>query len=226
MKNQYGEVVLNYTPPTAQVVLTQLKWTETAEAFLARADGGADTRSEPTKKDIPNRTSELKEREIVNSLPLSDLPIVEKAEGDENTIHTYAYEVEIKKEHYHSRNFLFADKDHFSGSTARGVEKMWFAEIGPDVYTVGWNGCDLEPKPEARRDDYVKTRIKMTCFENSRDGKLAKKRDELDRNLRDIQQEFSFRTRDEWLEVDTALRENTTMWPGIEEELAAAQCEQ
>ena len=227
MKNSYGELMgMIYTPPNARVTMTKLQWKESKEDYLSRTDkGGADMRGEPSREDVPNASSNLKEREKVDSLDFPVLPILEKAENDENVILTYAYEVDITRDMYFDRKFLLASKDHYPGDPPSDRQVLWFSELGPGQMMIQWNGCDLAPRPELKRPDYVKAIVRENCDKKSAEGKRML-RDETvwEDHKRDIRSEFGFRTDAEWMEVETALKSNETLWPEIEKEIAEMEC--
>ena len=227
MRNSYGELLgMIYTPPDARVNMTRLQWTETKEEFLNRVDkGGADMRGEPTREDVPNKSHSLKEKERVDSLDFPVLPILEKAEGDDNKLHTYAYEIDITKDMYFERKFLLASKDHFPGDPPSDRAALWFTELGPGQMTIQWNGCDLRPRPELKRPDYVKAIVRENCDMKTADGKKMLKDETVwEDHKRDIHAEFGFRTDAEWMEVETALKANAALWPEIEKEIAEMDC--
>ena len=227
LKNQYGELMgMIYTPPNARVTMTQLQWKETKDEFLSRVDkGGADMRGEPSRKDIPNQSHKLKENEKVDSLDFPVLPIQEKDENDENVLYTYAYEVDISKDLYFDRKFLLASKDQFPGDPPQDRQVLWFSELGPGQLMIQWNGCDLAPRPELKRPDYVKAMVRENCDAKTPEGKRMLRDEETwEDHKRDIRAEYGFRTDAEWMDVETALKGNTELWPEIEKEIAEMDC--
>lgn len=223
-RNRYGNVTLSYFPQDARVIITELKWVETLPQFVSRSlKGGDDTRGEPQKREIPNRTGELKENEKVDSLPLMDLPIMQKAEGKDDQIETFAYEVTIEKEGYYPRMFLFADET-YPGKKDEKTALIQWVNAGPGIYMAQWNGCDLMPKPELMRKQYAKVIVGFECLKKTPDGKKLTE-EELNVALTEMKRNNGFMTDERWAEVEKALKENAAMWPEIEKEIKETPCE-
>ncbi len=246
MRNQYASLeAMRYTPQEARVNVTQLMWKETHTEFLQRVDkGGADMRGEPTRKDIPNKSHGLKDREKVDGLTIMDLPVLEKEDLGEDApeegkelseeelakqkkadVFSFAYEVEITKDLYYPRKYLFASKSHYPGEPPKDAQVLWFNEGIPGQMSINWTGCDLRPRPEFWRPNYVQAMVRENCDRNSAEGKKMLRDETIwQDHLRDIRAEFKFRTDAEWMEVETALKANVELWPQIETEIAEGKC--
>ena len=229
-RNLYGSVTLEYFPKTARVDVVQLRWKEPFDKYVKRVlDGAEDTRGEPERKEIPNRTHELKEHEVVESLPLKNLPIREKSEeknkdGDPLYVYTYAYEVTISAPEYYPRKFLFISDD-YPGTPPKDVDVLKWDNPGPGIWTIPWKGADLRPKPELMKDKYVRALVEFNCYKaDPAHQKMSE--EELHDIFRNIQLKHGFATEEQWSEVDTALRGNAELWPQIEEQIKAGVCEQ
>jgi hypothetical protein len=222
-RNQYGSITLEYFPKDARVNLTELKWTETIDSYYDRVKkGGTDTRGEPSRREIDNQTHKLKEREVVESLPLKDLPIQQKSE-DESQMETYAYEVSIEREGYYPRKFMFLSDDT-PMQPAEDVQALKWENIGPGMWAIGWSGADLQPKPEMMKDKYILASIAIDCLKKSPEGQKADA-DQLDFEQTRIRRDNGFATDVQWNDVDVALRANATLWPEIEKAIAEGKCE-
>lgn len=231
--NRYGTTTLVYSPQDAKVVLTQLKWKEGIEDFVGRVKKGKeDKRGEPERIDIPNRTSSLKEKEIVESLPLQDLPLLEKSTdsaGPDTEVYTYAYEIVIEKDGYYPRTFLFMTDD-VPMKTPEGVQAYKWENTGPGVYMANFTGADLMPRPETARPKMVEALIAIRCLKASPEGQKMAPED-LDIQVMSIKQGKGFATEEMWGEVEKAIREmkpgedGKDPWVAVEEEVAAGTCE-
>lgn len=230
--NKYGSTTLTYSPQDARVTLTQLKWKESIEDFMDRVKKGkADKRGEPERIDIPNKTSSLKEKEIVESLPLQDLPLLEKstdAAGPDTEVYTYAYEVVVEKDGYYPRSFIFITDD-VPMKVPDGVQAYKWENTGPGVFMANYGGCDLMPKPETARPKMVEALIEIKCLKASPEG-VKMTPEDLEIQILSIKQQKGFVNDEFWTEVEAAIRKMPSVdgkdpWVAVEEEVAAGVCE-
>ena len=224
--NRYGSTELHYTPADAKVVITQLKWTEGIEDYVGRVkQGKQDVRGEPERIDIPNKTASLKENEIVESLPLQDVPLLEKSTDsvdDSTQIYTYAYEMNIEKEGYFPRTFLFGTDD-LPMKVPEGAMFYKWENAGPGVFIANFGGADLMPKPETARPKLVKALIAIRCLQESPAGKKLSE-EEMQTQVLTLRAQEGFPTEQIWTDVETALKENPEVWAEVEKEVAAGTC--
>lgn len=230
--NRYGSTTITYSPQDARVKLTQLKWKESIDDYMGRVkQGREDKRGEAERIDIPNRTSSLKEKEIVDNLPLQDLPLLEKstdAAGPDTEVYTYAYEITIEKDGYYPRSFLFMTDD-IPMKAPDGVQPYKWENTGPGVFMANFGGCDLMPKPETARPKMIEALVAIKCLKASPEGKKMTPED-LDIQVMSIKQQKGFVSDEFWTEVEKAIRamppvDGKDPWVAVEEEVTAGACE-
>ena len=143
---RYGDIVLTYFPQDARVTITQIiKYQQGFEGPIAKTE----------EVEIKNKSSELKPNEIVEQLPLMNLPVLERErdeEGNIKTIRHYSYRIKIERDGYEPREWTFDPND--------------WQRLGPDVnWSIPWEGADLTPKPETVREPFSKAYKEMVCLD-------------------------------------------------------------
>ncbi len=214
-KPEYGDLVLTYFPQDARVDITQ---TVCKEKRIPNSDKFTE-KDCSQKNAIANKSHELKPNEIVEQLPLLNLPVRERtvketAEGVPYVaeVQTYSYAIKIAREGYQPREFDF-------------TPETW-QRLGPDInMTIAWQGCDLVPLPETMREPFVKARTELYCIEktaaNPEEG--AKKADEM---LSEVVVRNRFRTVKDFMAVQNELTADKVWWDETWATIQKANCKE
>lgn len=203
---RYGDLVLTYFPQDAKVTILQK---------VTHQQGFDGPMGQTEEILIPNKSHELKENEIVEQLPLVDLPILERErdqEGNIKEVKHYTYTIKIERDGYEPREFTFEPDD--------------WQRLGPDVnWSIAWQGCDLVPKPETIKEPFAKAMREMYCLEQyyEKSGKKAGMTEGDVRGMRkEIEIRHGFKTTAEFENFKTMLVADAAwwvpMWEGIKKE--------
>jgi hypothetical protein len=220
--NRYGTVTLFYYPKNAKVHLTQIKSEETVEQYVDRIKRGIDNRKPVEKKEIPNTSLQLREKQIIEQLPFENLPILEKSE-DTTRVYTYDYDVLIEREGYEPRKFFFFSKE--STRLVQGAEALVWEQRGPGIFLIEFKGADLLPKPETARENFVKAKHDMLCLEKRiKNEKLDIPASDIDGYYSEIRARFGFKTSDDWKRIEEELKKDAEWWKDMEKQIAKDPC--
>jgi hypothetical protein len=209
---KYGDLVLTYYPQDAKVTITQK-----IEHFAGYAAFDKKTVTSTEDKPIPNKSTELKENEVIEQLPLMNLPILERTrndEGDITDVTRYTYHIQIVREGYEPREFEFGPAD--------------WQKLGPDVnYSIPWTGADLVPKPETVMEPFAKAMRELYCLEKHYESK-GKKAGMTEGDLRGMRKEIEirhgFKTTSEFEKFKQMLTAMDEWWKPKWEEITKEKC--
>jgi len=231
--NRYGSVTLFYSPRDARVTILERKYkldcsnTENDDQLLECLRGKVDYSKEPETKEIDNPSLHIDrtKREIVEQIPLNDVPIQEASE-DRKIVYRYEYLITIEREGYHPRRFLFtADKER---PPLQDVETILWIERGPGVFMADFRGADLLPKPETARENYVKARKDLLCLEKEIEAKRKEGKkisEEMVGGFKlEILNRYGFKTFDDWARVQAEILQNKQFMADLEKELRSHKC--
>jgi hypothetical protein len=206
----YGDVTLVYHPQDAKVTIEQ--------TVRKQAGWKADIGSPETVL-IENRSTKLREHELIESLPLENLPIREREQneqGEVTEVRHYTYRFLIEREGYEPREFAFEQED--------------WVRLGPDVnYSIQWSNVDLIPKPETIREPFSKAMREIYCARvefAERGEKAGQTRSDLDAQIREIQVRHGFRTMAEFSSFEHQLTADEEWWNPVWEEIRKEPCPQ
>ncbi len=205
---KYGDLILTYHPQDALV---------TIEQTVRRRPGHGEPLGPPETVKIPNRSEKLSEHELIEQLPLMNLPIREREQdedGEITEVRHYSYKVQISRDGYEPREFEFEEDD--------------WVRLGPDVnYSIPWQGVDLIPKLETIRDPFVAATREIHCAEvhfarvGEREGMTE---GDLRGQIREIQVRHGFRTADEFSRFRARLTADEDWWHPIRDEIRKDDC--
>jgi len=232
--NRYGAVTLFYSPRDAQVTITERKYK--LDCSAAASDETTlidclrkklDYTQKPEERQIDNPSLHIKGREIVEQLPLNDIPIQESSE-DRKQIFRYELEVKIEREGYYPRTFqILGDKDR-PAPVAKDMEILFWEQKGPGVYMVDFRGADLFPKPETAKDNYKKAREAIACVNREVEAKRKEGKKIADDTVRGLYLEIinrnGFKTFEEWDRIDAELNKDAKFQADLQEQISKATC--
>ncbi len=222
--NRYGSVTLTYTPADAKVVIEQLKFKNDCSQFAGNPDGmlaclkkGPDYSANPEVSPIDNKSLHLNrdQREIIESLPFTDMPIQES--NDERTISwAYEYKIEIIREGYEPRKFHFTGDRKRIGALGMGWESRFWDMKGPGLYMVDFQGADLAPKPETAKLNYIATVRDSECIRREvmakRDAGKNISEEQVGNVFAEIRKKNGIRTVDDFSKIESFLRQTEPEW--------------
>ena len=156
--NVYGDVTLTYFPADARLTIEQVTKHQDGATWGAKSA----EMKEVGRKPIPNKTTELKEGQTIERLPLMNLPIFEsdKAEdGSVKAVYYYDYKVTFTREGYHPQEKTWREDD--------------WQRVGPGNRIIPWSGLDLVPKPETIKENFAKSMGEIFCLMKIKDYKTV-----------------------------------------------------
>jgi len=173
--NRYGSLSLFYSPRTSRVTITEYKY----KLDCSKSSGDDETLNclrkkidytqKPEVRQIDNPSLHLVEKQVVEQIPLNDIPIQE-ASDDRKTLYRYDMTVAIEADGYYPRKFfLTGDKEH--ARAEEGWESLFWEQKGPQVWMVDFRGADLLPKPETARANYEKALHDWECIKREIENK-------------------------------------------------------
>lgn len=232
--NLYGSMVLMYSPKDARVTIKQLKYEldcskskSDDSKLLECLEQPMNYSQTPEVKEIDNPSLHIdrSKKEIVEQIPLNDMPIQESSE-DRSKVHKYEYTVRIEREGYYPRTFfLTADKER---RPPKDVEVLYWIQRGPGFWTVDFQGADLMPRPETVRDNYVAARKDIKCMLKQVEAKRKAGRHISDDTVEGLYLELinrhGFKTFEEWHSIEQELQKDTKWWSDLEKELKKHSC--
>lgn len=232
--NRYGSLTLFYSPRDARVVITEKKFTldcsgNTDEvALLECLRGQMDYKQSPRERQVDNPSLHLnaEKKEIVESIPLNDIPIQEASE-DRTIVYRYEYSVNIDRDGYYPRTFyMTGDKDR---PPLKEVESLFWTQRGPGIFTVDFRGADLMPEPETAKENYKLARKDVLCVQREVEKKRKEGKTISDSTVEGIYLEVlnrhGFKTFGEWNRIDEALIQDKVWVEEFNKELKQHKCE-
>ena len=185
-QNRYGDITLFYSPRDAEVKCVRLAWRESMDQFMERYEhGGADERQPSGEFELKQcyaKTAGLKGNQYFQSIPIQNLPIVERK--DDGTVFTYEYKIDVTHHNeagvqdYKPRSFLLHSPFSYhkpppcevpegpqdcAKKTPICVTPLRFQETGGNAYAADFTGCDLIPEPSIFKCTYAKTMYTVKC---------------------------------------------------------------
>jgi hypothetical protein len=232
--NKYGSVTLFYSPRDARVTIVERKFkldcskSKNDDELIECLRGKVDYSAEPEKKEIDNPSLHIdrSKKEIVEQIPLNDVPIQEASE-DRKVVFRYEYLVTIEREGYYPRQFLFtADKER---PALQDVETILWIERGPGVFIADFRGADLLPKPETAKDNYVKARKDLLCLMKDVEAKRKAGKNISDEAVSGVELEilnrYGFKTFDDWHRIDAEITKDKRFVQDLEKQLKTHTCQ-
>jgi len=232
--NTYGSLTLFYSPRDATVTITEKKYNMDCSGIngnillLECLRGMMDYSQDPVARQVDNPSLHLdrEKKEIVETIPLNDIPIQESSE-DRTSVQRYEYSVLIEREGYFPRTFyLTGDKDR---PAMPEVEMLFWAQVGPGIFAVDFNGADLLPKPETAKENYKLARMDIICVQREVEKKRKEGKNISDSTVEGIYLEVlnrhEFKTFQEWNRIDEALQEDKEWISEFEKELKKHKCD-
>ncbi len=230
--NRYGSLSLFYSPRTARVTITEYKYkldcskASGDDETLACLRKKVDYSQKPEVRQIDNPSLKLKDKEIVDQIPLNDIPIKE-ASDDRKTLFFYDMTVVIETDGYYPRKFfLTGDKEHGRGE--EGWESLFWEQKGPQVWMVDFRGADLLPKPETARENYKKALNDWECIKREIDGKRKAGKsvsgDTENGLFIEILNRNGFKTFEEFNVIDVELRKDDKFAKSFDADLKKVVC--
>jgi len=233
--NDYGSLTLMYTPKDAKVKITQYMWVQDcsgtqSEANLLKClekplDKNA-TKPKIRELDNPSLHLDASKKQILDSLPLNDLPVKE-ASDDRKTINHYEYSIEMQREGYKPRKF-YVTNDPKRKSPLKDAQKIVWILRGPGLYMADFQGADLEPLPETAKDNYVKATIALYCvdkeIEKGRKAGNKYKEDNIDAMKTEYLNKYGFKSPGQYQSVGTELMKDKDFAKNIQDTLKNIDC--
>lgn len=233
--NKYGSLALFYSPRDARVTITESKYkldcskATDEDRQLECLKGRIDYTQAPEVREIDNPSLHLDraKKEVVEQIPLNDIPIQEASE-DRKQIFRYEYTIKIEADGYYPRTFFITgDKER---PQVKDVELLFWEQKGPGVFMADFRGADLMPKPETAKENYKKARMDMVCVDKEVEEKRKAGKNISEDTVQGLYLELinrhGFKTFDEWSRIETELRKDAAFNAALEKELAAhrSQC--
>lgn len=234
--NRYGSLTLFYSPRDARVTITERKFVLDCSSAKNDMDlieclrGRMDYSHAPVEQQIDNPSLHIDrtKKEIVEQIPLNDIPIQESSE-DRKKVFRYEYRIVMEREGYFPRMFyVTGDKDR-PPLDERDIEVLFWTQRGPGIFTVDFRGADLMPKPETAKENYVKARLDLVCLSRDVEKKRKEGKNISDDTVYGVQLEIlnrhGFKTFDEWNRIDSALMEDAAFASSLDKRIKAHRCE-
>ena len=231
--NRYGSLTLFYSPRDAKVTIVQRKYAldctkaQGEDALLQCLKGKVDYSQTPVETQVDNPSLHLdrSKREVVEQIPLIDIPIQEGSD-DRRTMYRYEMLITIEADGYHPRRFfLTADRERQMGE---GWETLYWEQKGPNVWMVNVQGADLLPKPETARANYQKALQDWECIRREIEAKRKagkKVSEDTESGLFiEILNRNGFKTFEEFNVIDQELRKDEKFAREFDAELRKMTC--
>lgn len=234
--HKYGSVTLFYSPRDARVTITERKFTLDCSKTKNDAElvqclrGQFDYSQQPEERQIDNPSLHLdrSKKEIVEQLPLNDLPIQE-ASDDRKKVFRYEYKVVMEREGYYPRKFYITGDQSRPPLAESDIEMLYWIQRGPGFFTVDFRGADLMPTPETAKESYIKARKDLICLEREVEEKRKGGKKISDDAVYGVQLEilnrYGFKTFDEWNQIHQRLMEDKAFAEKLAKELKAHKCQ-
>jgi len=234
--NRYGSLTLFYSPRDARVTITERKFALDCSAaqkdvqLIECLRGRVDYSKSPAEQQIDNPSLHIDrtKKEIVEQIPLNDIPIQEASE-DRKTVYRYEYRIVMEREGYYPRKFYITGDKERPPLDEKDIEVLYWTQRGPGIFAVDFQGADLSPKPETAKENYVKARKDLVCLDRDVEQKRKEGKKISDDTVYGVQLEIlnrhGFKTFDEWNRIDAALREDPEFVKELAKELKAHRCQ-
>jgi hypothetical protein len=232
--NKYGGVTLFYSPRDAKVTITERKYKldcSTAadeDKQLLCLRGRIDYNQKPEERQIDNPSLHIDraKKQIVDQIPLNDIPIQESSE-DRKQVFRFEYLIQIERDGYYPRRFFVTgDKDH--PVTEKEVEPLFWEQKGPGIYMVDFRGADLMPSAETAKENYIKARLDIACVDREVEAKRKAGKNPSEDSIYGIKLEIlnrhAFKTFEEWNRIDTELKKDEAFIKQLEKDIAKNPC--
>ncbi len=233
--NDYGSLTLVYTPKDAQVHITQYKWVQDCsgakgqkELLKCLEQPFDKTKAKPETKEIDNPSLHLdvSKKQILDSLPLNDLPVKESSD-DRKTISHYEYLITIQREGYKPRKFYITN-DAKRKPPVKDAQLLVWVLRGPGLYMADFQGADLEPLPETAKDNYVKATIALYCvdkeIEKGRKAGNKYKQENIDAMKMEYLNKYGFKSPAQYQTVGTELMKDKDFAKELQKTLKNIDC--
>jgi hypothetical protein len=230
--NRYGSLTLFYSPRTARVTITEYKYKLDCSKFtnddeqLNCLRKKVDYTQKPEQRQVDNPSLHLVEKQVVEQIPLNDIPIQE-ASDDRKTLFRYDLTVVIEADGYYPRKFfLTGDKEH--ARNEEGWETLFWEQKGPQIWMTDFRGADLLPKPETARANYEKALKDWECIrreiENKRKAGKNVSADTESGLFIEILNRNGFKTFEEFNVIDVELRKDEKFAKSFDADLKGVEC--
>lgn len=233
--NDYGSLSLMYTPKDAKVKITQFMWaqdcskTEGDKALMSCLEQPVDKdKIKPEKKEIDNPSLHLDatKKQVLNSLPLNDLPVKE-ASDDRKIIKHYEYLISMQREGYKPRKFYITN-DAKRKPAIKDIHMIIWTLRGPGLYMADFQGVDLEPLPETAKDNYVKATIALYCvdkaIEKGRKEGNKYKQENIDAMKMEYLNKYGFKSPGQYQSIGTELQKDKDFLKNLQKTLKDIDC--
>ncbi len=235
--NKYGSVTLFYSPQDAKVDIKQMKYAKDCSKFagveddvLACLKKEFDYNLPPTVTPIDNKSLHLNrdQKEIVESLPFTDMPIQE-SNDERNIVWAYEVQIEITREGYEPRKFHFTGDKARIGALGEGWESKFWDMKGPGLFMVDFQGADLAPLPETAKNNYIAAVKEFECIKREvvakRESGKSISEDQVSSVFSEILSKNGIKTRDDFYKIESFLRQTELQWfEGFLKELEKLPC--
>ena len=204
----FGDLVLSYFPQDSVV---------TVEQSMRKHAGWRGTPGAPELRLIPNKSTELDDNEVIERLPLANLPIRDHSLSDDGAVtevRYYEYRIKIEHEGYEPREFHFERED-------------WTRSDPETNYSAQWNGCELVPKPETVKPRFAAAMREIYCanmYFNETGEKAGMTEAQLRAQRREIRVRHGFKTTDEFEKFRSMLTSDEAWWKVELEKIKAEPC--
>lgn len=232
--NKYGALTLFYSPRDSRVTITEYKYKLDCskaggeDALLTCLKKKVDYTQKPEERQIDNPSLHLdkEKREVVEQIPLNDIPLQEGSD-DRKILSRYEMTVVIEADGYFPRKF-FLTTDKERGRAEEGWETLFWEQKGPQVWMVDFRGADLLPKPETARANYMKALNDWECIKREIDTKRKSGKnvssDTESGLFIEILNRNGFKTFEEFNVIDVELRKDEKFAKDFDAELKKVVC--
>jgi hypothetical protein len=232
--NKYGSLTLFYSPKNAQAFIKEFKYTQDCSQHADETELLNCLRKKPdytqtaVTRDVDNPSLHLDKakKEIIEQIPLNDIPIQEASE-DRKIVYRYEYEIRIEAEGYHPRYFFITgDREH--PKTDEGWVTLFWDQKGPGLFMADFQGADLMPTAETAKENYKNALIAIECIKREIDAKRAEGKNITEDTVQGLYIELlnrnGFKTFEEFNLIDQELRKDEAFFTAFQKELAAVTC--
>lgn len=232
--NRYGSLTLFYSPKTAQVHIKEFKYTQDCShlsdemELLSCLRKAPDYTQTPVTREVDNPSLHLdkEKKEIVEQIPLNDIPIQEASE-DRKIVYRYEYEIRIEADGYHPRYF-FITGDRERTKDEEGWQTLFWDQKGPGLFMADFQGADLMPTAETAKENYKSALIAIECIRREIEAKRKEGKNITEDTVQGLYIELlnrnGFKTFEEFNIIDQELRKDEEFFAAFQKELAAVTC--
>ncbi len=233
--NKYGSLTLFYSPKNAQASIKEFKYTLDCSSLTEEVEllnclrKKTDYTQTPVTRDVDNPSLHLdkEKKEIIEQIPLNDIPIQEASE-DRKTVYRYEYEIKIELDGYHPRYFFITgDREH--PKTDEGWITLFWDQKGPGLFMADFQGADLMPTAETAKENYKGALIAIECIRREIEAKRKEGKNITEDTVQGLYIELlnrhGFKTFEEFNMIDQELRKDEEFFNAFQQELAAVTCD-